>query len=152
MHPLFIGVLTVASLILAGGLKTGNDFIDKLKFHINPFQLPSKITFSSVEYPISIRIDNPSNIGVKIDSLFVSLYRKKNGIWENIANSKPNPASVNINPISSTDFNIVLHAGLLSAATTLMDIKNNLRANEMKIETTIGVHGKQITIEKLMTV
>lgn len=151
MPPLILGVLAVLGLVGFGVFKTGHAFIDALKVQIDPLQKPN-ISFRSVEFPIKIKIDNPTKTGIKLDSLFVSISQKVGENWVHIANSKPDLVNIPINPYATSEFNLKLQTTAMSAISTARTILQNFGNNQLKIEAKIGVEGQVIEKVELMTI
>src|SRR5690554_6735756 len=127
MPTIIIALLAVAGLVFSGVFKTGSDFIDGLKFQINPLNLPS-ISKGNLVFPITVSVLNPSNISMPLDSIFASIYKKDGTEWKYLGSSQPNLTNVMIRANATSKLNFNIQIPLLSAATELPDVINTIQS------------------------
>lgn len=151
MKVLWVALLAVAGVIVAGTIKTGTEFIDDLKINVSLSKFPG-ISKGNLEFPLLISIINPSNIGIKLDSLFASIYKNDGGVWRHVASSSPGIINIEIKPFATSNFNLTLKATALTAITNISSSLQNMGSNEFKVETRVGIHGQVVKHETLMTI
>lgn len=152
MPPLILGLLAVVGIIGFGAFKTGKGFLDNLKVHISPSKNIRFPNLSTIEFPVAIKIVNPTPTAIKLDSLFVTISKKSGEDWVDIAHSRPDLINIPINAYATSEFNLKLQTSLMTAASSLRSSLQNWGSNEFKIDARIGVEGQSINKVEIMKI